>query len=169
MAMALQDLDRRSADTSGNDPGPWFARVRFAVLWLIIGCAMAGSYAVFFAEPGRLAEGVAGVIEGEPVTTSGAYLLAAMAALPLVMATVALFLTGRTSAIVNLVVGAAAGLVVVFLAVSEVSEGALHPHAALAAVGGVVAWLIVGLSVADLRGHSREAASAAPASARGAA
>lgn len=138
------------------------------MLWLIIGCAMAGSYAVFFAEPDRLEEGLAGVMEGQPVTTGNAYLLAAMAALPLVMATVVLFLTGRTSAIVNLVVGTASGLMVVFLAVSELSEGALHPHAALAAVGGVVAWLIVGLSVADLRGGPREAASAAAAD-RGAA
>ena len=166
--MALQDLDR-PADTSRNDPGPWFARVRFAVLWLIIGCAMAGSYAVFFAEPDRLEEGLAGVMEGEPVTTGNAYLLAAMAAFPLVMATVVLFLTGRTSAIVNLVAGTALGVLSVIVAVLEVSEGALHPHAALAAVGGLVAWLIVGLSVGALRGYPREVASAAPASARGAA
>ena len=165
--MALQDLDR-PADTSRNDPGPWFARVRFAVLWLVIGCAMAGSYAVFFAEPDRLEEGLAGVMEGEPVTTGNAYLLAAMAAFPLVMATVVLFLTGRTSAIVNLVAGTALGVLSVILAVLELSE-TLHPHAALASVGGVVAWLIVGLSVADLRGHPREVASAAPASDRGAA
>jgi hypothetical protein len=166
--MALRGLDR-PAGTSRSDAGLGFLRVQFAVLWLIIGCAMAGSYAVFFAEPGRLEEGVAGVMEGEPVTTGNAYLLAAVAALPLVMATVVLFLTGRTSAIVNLVVGAASGLVVVFLAVSELSEGALHPHAALAAVGGVVAWLIVGLSVADLRGRPHGAASASTAEDRGAA
>ena len=168
MVVTLQDLDR-TAEASSMGVGTLLARVRFAVLWLIVGCALAGSFAVFFAEPGRLEEGVAGVMEGKPVTTGNAYLLAAVAALPLVMATVVLFLTGRTSAIVNLVVGAASGLVVVFLAVSELSEGALHPHAALAAVGGVVAWLIVGLSVADLRGRRRGAASATTAEDRGAA
>jgi hypothetical protein len=168
MVVTLQDLDR-TAEASSMGMASLLASVRFAVLWLVVGCALAGSMAVFFAEPGRLEEGLAGVMEGKPVTTGDAYLLAAMAALPLVMATVVLFLTGRTSAIVNLVVGAAWGAMGVFLAVSEVSEGALPPHVALAAVGGVVAWLIVGLSVSDLRGRPRGAVSASTAEDRGAA
>jgi hypothetical protein len=140
------------ADTSSViDIGSLVTRVRFAVLWLAVGCALAGSFVVFFAEPGRLEEGVAGVMEGEPVTWGWAYLYAAMIGLPLALAAASLFLPSRTSAICNLVVGVPLGAFGLFALVSEMAEGALHPHVTLGAVAAVIAWLIVGLSIALLR------------------
>ena len=50
-----------------------------------------------------------------------------------------------------------------FAMVSEAAEGALHPHVTLAAVGAVIAWLIVGLSVALLRRRSHRDAAIASA------
>jgi hypothetical protein len=156
MVVTLHDVDPTAATSSAGMGS--LLRVRFAVLWLIIGCATAGSYAVFFAEPGRLEEGVAGVMEGEPVTTGWAYVFAAMVGVPLALAAAALFLPARAGAVVHLVAGLLVGALGVYAIAAEVSEGALHPHAALAAFGSGVAWLIVGLSIADLRDHPREAA-----------
>jgi hypothetical protein len=132
-------------------------RVRFAVLWLAVGCALAGTFVVFFAEPGRLEQGVAGVMEGEPVTWGWAYLYAAMIGLPLALAAASLFLASRTSAISNLVVGVPLGAFGLFALVSEIAEEALHPHVALAAVAAVIAWLIVSLSISLLRQPSTHA------------
>ena len=89
---------------------------------------MAGSYVVFFAEPGRLEEGVAGVMEGEPVTMGWAYVYAAMVGLPLALAAGALFLRARTIAISNLVVGVPLGAFGLFAIVTHLAEGALHPR-----------------------------------------
>lgn len=111
------------------------AKVWFAVLWVVVACALAGSFAVSFGEPGRLADGVAGVMEGEPVTWGWAYVHAALIGLPLAVAAATLFLPARTSAIVHLVLGVPLGAFGLFALVSEVAEGALHPHATLAAVG----------------------------------
>jgi hypothetical protein len=157
MVMTLQDLDR-PADTSVIGMRSLVAKVRFAVLWLIAGCALAGSFVVFFAEPGRLEEGVAGVIEGHRVTEGMALQNAAMVALPLVMAAVVLFLPVRASAIANLVVGVPLGAFGLFAVVSELTEGGLPAHVTLAALAAAIAWLIVGLSVAALkRGAGRDA------------
>jgi hypothetical protein len=151
MGMAPRDTRHSAAASSGLDMGLLVTRVRFAVLWLVVACAMAGSFAVFFAEPGRLAEGVTGVMEGEPVTWGWAYLYAAMVGLPLALAAATLFLPARAGAISNLVLGVLVGAFGLFAMVSEAAEGALHPHVTLAVVGAVVAWLIVGLSIVLLR------------------
>lgn len=141
--------------------GPTLERIRFAMLWLVAGCALAGTMAVFFYEPGVLEEGVAGVMEGEPVTMGMAQLMAAMVALPLVMAAVTLFLPARAGAITNLVVGVPLGVFGLYAAVSELAGGALHAHLTLAALAAAIAWLIVGLSIAELRRISHgDAASA---------
>ncbi len=162
MGMAPGDTGHSAATSSGLDMGLLVTRVRFAVLWLVVACAMAGSFAVFFAEPGRLAEGVTGVLEGEPVTWGWAYLYAAMVGLPLALAAATLFLPARAGVISNLVLGVPLGAFGLFAMVSEAAEGALHPHVTLAAVGAVIAWVIVGLSVARLRRRShRDAAIAA--------
>lgn len=52
------------------------------MLWLVAGSALAGTMAVFFYEPDVLGEGLASVMEGEPVTMSMALLNAAMVAVP---------------------------------------------------------------------------------------
>lgn len=125
--MTLQDT-RRPADTSSVVAmSSLLARVRFAVLWLVAGCALAGTMAVFFYEPGVLEEGVAGVMKGDPVTMSMALVLAVMVALPLVVAAVTLFLPTRASAVTNLVVGVPFGAFGLFTVVTHVAEGAWHP------------------------------------------
>jgi energy-converting hydrogenase Eha subunit A len=106
---------------------------------------------VFFYEPGVLEEGVAGVMEGEPVTMGTALLSAAMVALPLALAAVTLFLPARASAITNLVVGVPLGAFGLFAIVSHLAEGAWHAHLTLATLAAAIAWLIVGLSMAGLR------------------
>jgi hypothetical protein len=164
MGMASRDTAHPAAASSVIDVRLLLTRVRFAVLWLVVACALAGSFAVFFGEPGRLAEGVTGVMEGEPVTWGWAYLYAAMIGLPLALAAATLFVPDRTSAIANLMLGVPLGAFGLFAMVSEVAEGALHPHVVLAAVGAAVAWLIVGLSIVLLRQlPHREAATASTA------
>jgi hypothetical protein len=127
------------------------ARVRFAILWLVAGSALAGTMAVFFYEPGVLEEGVAGEMEGDPVTMSGALMMAVMVALPLAMAAVTLFLPARASAVTNLVVGVPLGAFGLFAIVTHLAAGALPAHLTLSALATAIAWLIVGLSIAGLR------------------
>jgi hypothetical protein len=149
--MTLKDLGQPADASSVIDRDSILARVRFAVLWLVAGGALAGAMSVFFYEPGVLEEGVAGVMEGEPVTMGTALLSAAMVALPLALAAVTLFLPARASAITNLVVGVPLGAFGLFAIVSHLAEGAWHAHLTLAALAAAIAWLIVGLSMAGLR------------------
>ena len=149
--MTIQDLGRSVDTSSVNDMGSILARVRLAVLWLVAGCALVGTMALFFYEPGVLEEGVAGEMEGEPVTMGMALLNAVMIALPLTLAAVTLFLPARASAIANLVVGVPLGAFGLFAIVTHVAEGAWHAHVTLAALATAIAWVIVGLSIAELR------------------
>jgi len=149
--MTLQDLGRPADTSSVINRDPLLTRVRFALLWLVAGCALAGTMAVFFYEPGVLEEGVAGVMEGEPVTMGTASLSAAMVALPLALAAVTLFLPARASAIANLVVGVPLGTFGLFAIITHLAEGAWPAHLTLAALAAAIAWLIVGLSIAGLR------------------
>lgn len=142
--------------------GSVLGRIRFAVLWLVVGSALVGTMAVFFYEPGVLEEGVAGVMEGDPVTSGAALRMAAMAALPLAMAAVALFLPARANALTNLVVGVLLGAFGLFMTITELAEGTLHAHLTLGAFASAVAWLIAGLSIVELRRPSHR--DAAPAS-----
>lgn len=169
--MTLRDLGR-PAEASAIDMGSILARVRFSVLWLVAGCALAGTMAVFFYEPGVLEEGVAGEMEGDPVTMGMALLNAAMVAIPLTLAAVTLFLPARVSAVTNLVVGVPLGAFGLFAIVTHLAEGAWHAHLTLAALAGAIAWLIVGLSIAELRrlphGGDASASARADFTARGA-
>jgi hypothetical protein len=110
--------------------------------------------AVFFYEPGVLEEGVAGEMEGDPVTMGMALLNAAMVALPLAVAAVTLFLPTRASAITNLVVGVPLGVFGLYAVANHAAQGAWHAHLTLGALATVIAWLIVALSIAQLRRHS---------------
>jgi hypothetical protein len=159
--MTLQDLGEPidASSAIGNDTT--LPRVRFAVLWLVAGSALAGTMAVFFYEPGVLEKGVAGEMEGDPVTMGMALLNAAMIALPLTLAAVTLFLPARASAITNLVAGVPLGAFGLFAIVNSLAEGAWHAHVTLAALAAAIAWLIVGLSIAELRRLPHEEATSA--------
>ncbi len=126
-------------------------RMRLAVLWLIVGSALVGTMAVFFYEPGVLEEGVAGVMEGDPVTTGTALTMATMAIVPLALAAVTHFVPVRAGAITSLVAGMALGVFGLFTTITELSDGTWHAHLTLAAFASAIAWLIAGLSVAALR------------------
>jgi hypothetical protein len=130
-------------------------RIRFAILWLVAGSALVGTMTVGFYEPGVLAEGVAGVMEGEPVTMGMALQLAAMAALPLALAAIVLFVPVRAGAITSLVVGVPLGAFGLFAIIGELAEGAFRAHLTLAALVAAIVWLIVGRSIAELRQLSR--------------
>lgn len=147
----MSPWSRREGDVVGSTPG----KLRFAVLWLVAGSALAGTMAVFFYEPGVIEEAGAGVMEGDPVTMGTAQLMAALVALPLAMAAITLFLPARAGAITNLVVGVPFGAFGLFSIVTELTGGALHAHVSLAALAAAIAWLIVGLSIAELRRGSR--------------
>jgi hypothetical protein len=149
--MTLQDLGQPADASSVIDRDSILARVRFAVLWLVAGGALAGTMAVFFYEPGVLEEGVAGVMEGEPVTMGTALLSAMMVALPLALAAVTLFVPARAGAITNLVMGVPLGAFGLFAIITHLAEGAWPAHLTLATLAGAIAWLIVGLSIAELR------------------
>lgn len=133
------------------DMGSMLARVRFAVLWLVAGSALAGTMAVFFYEPGVLKEGVAGQMEGESVTQGMALLTAAMVLAPLALAAVTLFLPARAGVVTNLVGGVLLGAFGLFAIVSHLAEGTWPAHLTLAAFAAAIAWLVVGLSIAELR------------------
>lgn len=149
--MALSDWGRPADPSSVVDLASMYARVRFVMLWLVAGAALAGTMAVFFYEPGVLEDGVAGEMEGDPVTTGMALMTAAMVALPLILATVTLFLPARAGAVTSLVAGVPLGAFGVFAVVTHVADGSWPPHLTLAVLAAAVAWLIVGLSVAELR------------------
>ena len=162
--MTVQQLGHPADTTTVHETDSTFARVRFAVLWLVVGSALAGTMAVFFYEPGVLEEGVAGEMEGDPVTMGMALLMAAMVALPLAMAAVTLFLPTRASAITNVVVGVPLGAFGLYGFVNHVAEGAWHAHLTLAVLATVIAWLIVALNIDQLRRRSRH--ETAPAAVR---
>jgi hypothetical protein len=77
--------------------------------------------------------------------------MAAMVVLPLALAAVTLFLPARGSAVANLVAGVLLGAFGLFAVVSHLADGAWPAHLTLAALAGVVAWLILGLSIVELR------------------
>ncbi|WP_156171783.1 hypothetical protein [Demequina rhizosphaerae] len=138
--------------------GSTLARMRFTMLWLVSGIALLGAAVIFFYEPDVLAEGVAGEMEGEPVTMGMALMMAGIAALPLALAVASLFVPGRANAITNLVGGVALGTFGLFAAGSELGGGVFHAHLLLALVGAATAWTIAGLSIVALRRHSLEEA-----------
>jgi len=126
-------------------------RTRATALWLAVAIEATASFLLYMYMPGALKELLAGEMEGETLTDTNLFLLAAFMVIPLVMAVVALLVSDGVNRGANLIVGAAYGLFGVFAVVSHVLEGGFNVHVLMAALGGAGALLIAGLSLARLR------------------
>lgn len=126
-------------------------RTRVAVLWLAVAVAAAAQMVLYLLIPGALEEMLAGQIEGEALTEGVGYQMAAMVAVPVVMAVVALLARERVDRLASLVVGLLAGLLGTFLVGSHLVDGVVNGHVLLAAVAALLSLLIAGLSAAELR------------------
>ncbi|MEA2023525.1 MAG: DUF6326 family protein [Actinomycetota bacterium] len=126
-------------------------RTRAAALWLAVALAMTASLVFYLFIPGALEELLAGEMEGEPLTEAMGFFMAMFGIIPLVMTGVALLVSDRVNRYVNLVAGLAFGLFGVFAVVSHTLDGGFNVHVLMAAVAGVGAFLIAGLSLARLK------------------
>ena len=126
-------------------------RTRATALWLAVALAATASFLLYMYMPGALEELLAGEMEGEALTDANVFLLAAFVIIPLVMAVVVLLVTDRVNHWTNLIVGAAYGLFCAFAVVGHTLEDGFNVHVLMAALAGVAAFLIAGLSLARLR------------------
>ncbi|MGB9359383.1 MAG: DUF6326 family protein [Acidimicrobiia bacterium] len=126
-------------------------RTRVTALWLAVAIAATASFLLYMYMPGALEELLVGEMEGETVTDANLFLLAAFVVIPLVMAGVALLVSDRVNRYANLIAGAAYGLFAVFAVIGHVLEDGFNVHVLMAALAGVAAFLIAGLSLARPR------------------
>lgn len=126
-------------------------RTRVAVLWVAVAIAASASLLLYVFVPGALEDMVAGEMEGEALTDAMGYFFAALAAIPLVMAGASLLVSDRMNRYVNLIAGVAFGLFGVFAVGSHVAAGDFNGHVLMAALAGVLAFVIAGLGLAELR------------------
>jgi hypothetical protein len=133
-------------------------RTRVTALWLAVAIAATASFLMYLYMPEALEELLAGEMEGETLTDTNVYLLAAFVIIPLVMAGVVLLVGDRVSRTTNLIVGAAYGLFSAFAVVSHTLDGGFNVHVLMAALGGAGALLIAGLCMAGLRHPALDAA-----------
>ena len=129
-------------------------RTRVAVLWVAVAVAVAGSLLLYVFVPGALEDMVAGEMEGEALTDAMGFFFATLGTVPLVMAGVTLLVSDRANRFVNLIAGTAFGLFGVFAVVSHLLAGDLNGHVLMAAIAGVLAFVIAGLGLAGLRGST---------------
>ena len=134
-------------------------RTRVTALWLAVAIAATASFLLYLYIPGALEEVLAGEMEGETLTDTNLYLLAAFVVIPLVMAPVALLVGDRVNRLASLIVGAVYGLFSAFAVVSHTLDGGFNVHVLMAALGGSGALLIAGLCMAGLRPPTSDAAS----------
>ena len=126
-------------------------RTRVAVLWVAIAVASAAQMVLYLLIPGALEEMLAGQIEGEALTEGVGYQMAALVAVPVLMAVVALLARERVDRLASLVVGLLVGLLGTFLVGGHLVDGVVNGHVLLAAVAALLSLLIAGLSAAELR------------------
>ena len=126
-------------------------RTRVAVLWVAVAIAVAGSLLLYLFVPGAVGDLVVGEMEGEALTDGMGFFFSALAAVPLVMAGVALLVSERVNRYVNLIAGMAFGLFGAYAMVSHLLAGDFNGHVLMVAVAGVLASLIAGLGYAELR------------------
>ena len=126
-------------------------RTRVAVLWLAASVATVAQMLLYLLIPGALEEMLAGQIEGEALTSGVAYQMALLVVVPLAMATMTLLAPDRVNRYASLVVGLLVGLLGSLLVGDHLLDGVVNGHVVLAAVAVLLAFLIAGLSAAELR------------------
>ncbi len=126
-------------------------RTRAAVLWMAVAVATVAQMLLYLLIPGALEEMLAGQIEGEALTAGVGYQMAVLVVIPLAMATVTLLARDRVNRYASLVVGLLVGLLGSLLVGDHVLDGVVNGHVLLAAVAVLLAFLIAGLSAAELR------------------
>ena len=126
-------------------------RTRIAVLWVAVAVAAAAQMVLYLLIPGALEEMLAGQIEGEALTEGVGYQMAALVAVPVVMAVVALLARERVARLASLVVGMLVGLFGTFLVADHLVDGVVNGHVLLAAMATLLSLLIAGLCAAELR------------------
>jgi hypothetical protein len=126
-------------------------RTRVAVLWMAVAVATVAQMLLYFLIPGALEEMLAGQVEGEALTAGVGYQMALLVVIPLAMATMTLLARDRVNRYASLVVGLLVGLLGSLLVGDHLLDGAVNGHVLLAAVAVLLAFLIAGLSAAELR------------------
>lgn len=130
---------------------PLLFRTRVAVLWVAVAIAVSGSLLLYLFVPGALGDLVAGEMEGEALTDGMGFFFAALAIIPLVMAGIALLVGERMNRYANLIGGTAFGLFGVYAVVNHLLAGDFNGHVLMAALAGVLAFVIAGLGLAEFR------------------
>lgn len=138
-------------------------RTRVAVLWVAAAVAASASLLFYLLMPGALAEVLDGTMEGEPLNDAMGFFFAALVLIPVMMAALAMLVGDRVNRYLNLIVGLLFALFATYGVVSHVSDGEFNGHVLMAALGGLLTYLITGLSAVGLR----RSASAGPTPALG--
>lgn len=126
-------------------------RTRVAVLWVAAAVAAAGSVLLYVFVPGALEEMLAGEMEGETLDDAMGFFLAMIVVIPVVMAAVTVLVRDRVNHYVNLIVGLLFGLFAAYAVVDHLMAGDFNAHVLMAALGGVLVFIIAGLSLVGLR------------------
>jgi multidrug efflux pump subunit AcrB len=128
-----------------------YFRVRVAVLWVAAAVAAATATLLYVFIPGAVADLLAGEMEGEPLTLAVSYMFGGLVTYCLAMSLVTLFVHDRANHVTNVVAGLLLGLFGVFAVISHVLTGGFNGHVLMAAVAGVIAFVIAGLGAAGFR------------------
>jgi hypothetical protein len=126
-------------------------RTRVAVAWVAVAVAASGSLLLYLVTPGAMADMVAGEMEGEALTGSTGYMFVALIGIPLAMAAVTLLTGNRPTRYANLIIAALLGLFAAYAVGSHLAAGDFDGHVVMAALAGVLAFLVAGLAIAWLR------------------
>lgn len=127
-------------------------RIRIAVLWVAFTAASAVSLLLWLlVEPTALAEALAGEMEGMASGGAVGYYLALSAVLPLGLAVMTLLLGNQVTRYTNLIAGLLLGAWGLVDLVSHLAGGAFNASMLISVLTSLIAFLIAGLSLGELR------------------
>jgi hypothetical protein len=149
MDLGLEDYPQSQKEDRGMSA--LLFRTRTAVLWMAVAVAVSASLLLFLFVPGAVEQMLAGEMEGEVLDNAMGFFFATLATVPLVMAGVTLLVSDRMNHYVNLIAGLAFGFFGVFAVASHLVAGDFNGHVLMAALAGVLAFVIAGLALVGLR------------------